>query len=749
MTGSTRRLVLALLASASAMPAFAQETAAAADDASGDIVVTAQRREENLQDVPVSVAAISGERLSLVQSGGADIRALAARVPSLNIESSFGRSFPRFYIRGLGNTDFDLNASQPVSLVYDDVVLENPILKGFPIFDLARVEVLRGPQGTLFGRNTPAGIVKFDTVKPDQEGGSVRVSYGNLGTINAEGGVSIPLGERFSARISGIWQHRDDWVDNLETPGRNDLEGYDDVAARLQLQYQDEALTARLVGQFRNLDGTARVFRANSFAVGSNSLIGLGGPGTKFRRGQVRLDGINFQDMENYNVGLTVDYDFGPVTLTSVTSYWNGNIFTRGDIDGGFGNPFVPSGSRPGFIPFSAQTQDEIPSLDQFTQELRIASNNTDGFGYQAGLFYFNEKLDIRTLDFGTPTDTTPAAIAVQRQDTDAFGIFASVNYKFDNGLRLQAGARWNKDERDFSAGRPVDTRPGFLGFGGPVPTITTDVEADLLTWDVSALYEANDAVNVYARVARGYRAPSIQGRLAFGRTLSIADAEKTMSYEAGIKTVFAGGRARFNLTGFYFNTEDLQLTAVGGASNFTTLLNAAEVEGYGFEAELDVQPVERLRLTAGLSLNQNEIKDPNLFTAGCASGCTVLNTPRAGSPGIFSIDGNRLPQSPKWIANWTASYSVPVGNGEVYAITDWAYRSKIQFFLYRSVEYSSDGLLEGGLRVGYKTGPFDIAAFARNITNEVEAVGGIDFNNLTAFVNEPRTYGVEVGFRF
>ena len=346
MTRSTRQWLFTLLASAGAVPAFAQEQAAAVD--TGDIVVTAQRREESLQDVPVSVAAISGERLSLIQAGGADIRALAGRVPSLNIESSFGRSFPRFYIRGLGNTDFDFNASQPVSLVYDDVVLENPILKGFPIFDLERVEVLRGPQGTLFGRNTPAGIVKFDTVKPDSEGGFVRASYGNLGTINAEGGASVQLSERFAVRISGLWQHRDDWVDNLETPRNNDLEGFDDIAARLQLQYQDEALTARLTGQFRTLNGTARVFRANSFAVGSNRLIGLGGPNTRFRRGQVRTDGINFQDMDNYNVGLTVDHDLGPVTLTSVTSYWNGNIKSRGDIDGGFGNIFVPGGSRPG-----------------------------------------------------------------------------------------------------------------------------------------------------------------------------------------------------------------------------------------------------------------------------------------------------------------------------------------------------------------------------------------------------------------
>jgi iron complex outermembrane receptor protein len=130
------------------------------------ITVTAEKREEDIQKVPISISTIPAEELDVLRLGGDDIRSLSARVPSLLIESSFGRTFPRFYIRGLGNTDFDLNASQPVSLVYDDVVLENPILKGFPIFDLDQVEVFRGPQGTLFGRNTPAGVVKLDSRKP-------------------------------------------------------------------------------------------------------------------------------------------------------------------------------------------------------------------------------------------------------------------------------------------------------------------------------------------------------------------------------------------------------------------------------------------------------------------------------------------------------------------------------------------------------------------------------------------------------
>ncbi len=152
------------------------------------IVVTATKRPENLQNIPVSVATVSGEKLQVLGSGGLDIRFLSARVPSLQIESSFGRTFPRFYIRGLGNTDFDLNSSQPVSLVYDDVILESPILKGFPIFDLDRVEVLRGPQGTLFGRNTPAGIVKFDSAKPSQDADAyAQISYGRFNAVNCFG----------------------------------------------------------------------------------------------------------------------------------------------------------------------------------------------------------------------------------------------------------------------------------------------------------------------------------------------------------------------------------------------------------------------------------------------------------------------------------------------------------------------------------------------------------------------------------
>jgi iron complex outermembrane receptor protein len=754
------------LACAIATPATAQsnpqpdaratdQPAADQPAAVGEIVVTAQRRSENLQKVPVSVGTIDRQQLDAINTGGADIRGLSGRVPSLNIESSFGRTFPRFYIRGLGNTDFDLNASQPVSLVYDDVVLENPILKGFPAFDLDRVEVLRGPQGTLFGRNTPAGIVKLDPVHPGSGRNFARASYGSYSTINAEGGVGAELEDGLAFRLSGLWQHRNDWIDNVVDPGKHDLEGYDDLALRAQLQFNpNDRLMFRLVGQLRDLDGDARIFRANALETGSNHLVGL--DGGSFKRNKVATDGLNFQRLKTQNLAGTLSYDFGPATFHSITSYWHGTVKSRGDIDGGFGCSFCGPGftnnSFPGFIPFAAQSQDNVPSLDQVTQEFRVASNNTTGIGYQAGLFYLNEKLNIESFDFGAPTDTVPDAVAVQRQVSDALGIFGSVSYKSTHGLTLQAGARWNHDKKRMSASRPVDTRAPFLGFGPPITTpLTEHVKASVLTWDVSALQEINSDVNVYARVARGYRAPSIQGRLVFNRELSTADAEKTMSYEAGIKTLLLDHKLRFNFDVYLFNTKDLQLTAVGGLNNFTSLLNAAKVKGRGVEAELEARPVAGLTLTSGISYNKAKIDDPNLFVAGCGSAtpCTVLNPQRPGSPGIYSIDGNQLPQAPKWTVNWTAGYEFPVGPGRIYAYTDWYYRSKIQFFLYRSVEFSDDSEIQGGLRIGYKTDRYDIAGFVRNLTNDKSAESGIDFNNLTVMVNEPRIFGIELGAKF
>ncbi|WP_395636022.1 TonB-dependent receptor [Sphingorhabdus sp.] len=754
--------------------AYAQDETAQNSAALGEIVVTAQRREENLQDVPLSVTAVSGDQLGAITAGGVDIRGISGRVPSLLVESSFGRTFPRFYIRGLGNTDFDFNASQPVSLIYDDVVLENPILKGFPIFDMERVEVLRGPQGTLFGRNTTAGIVKFDSVKPsDVAGGYGKISYGRFNAMNLEGGFGGPLSEKISVRVSGLYQRQDNYVDNVipSKTTKNAFEGYEEYAARVQFLIKpSDDFDILLTGQLRSLDGTARLFRANVFTRGQEGL------NANFDRYRVSVDGKNEQRVDTQNLTARMTYDAGAVSFISVTSYWTGDATSVGDVDGGFGANFLPRNLYgPGEIPFTAETRDSVPTLKQFTQEFRVASNNDGPLSYQAGVFYFNENLDIVSENYSTMGDPNNAVdgvniIVSQAQKSKAYGLFGSMTYQLTDQLSVTGGLRYNDDTRDFVAVRSKDTQfPGFLQ--NPLGTVRRDVSDNNLTWDLSGTYAATDDVNLYARVARGYRAPSIQGRILFPPATStplesgvtVGKSETITSYESGIKSTLLDGRARFNVNGFYYELKDAQLTAVGGGVNANRLINADMVRGYGFEADIEFKPVPQLLLTAGLSYNNTSIQDTGLTTAACGatrvdtfpnvSLCTPLDpivvAAAPFSAAIVNIDGNSLPQSPKWIANWTARYGVPVGDGEVYAFTDWAYRSKINFFLYESVEFQDKRMLEGGLRVGYKTDAYDVSAFVRNITKDTSAVGGIDFNNLTGFVNEPRVWGVEAAFKF
>ena len=204
-----------------------------------------------------------------------------------------------------------------------------------------------------------------------------------------------------------------------------------------------------------------------------------------------------------------------------------------------------------------------------------------------------------------------------------------------------------------------------------------------------------------------------------------------------------------FNL--FHYEVKDQQLTAVGGANNAVRLLNADKTVGQGAELDFEAYLTPQLLMTLGASYNDTEINDDSISVGTCFA-CTVTDpiVPVDGAP-FAVIDGNRLPQAPEWIANFTLRYGIPIGNGELFAHTDWAYRSEVNFFLYESTEFTGKELLEGGLRVGYNwsEGKYEAALFGRNITDEVVAVGGIDFNNLTGFLNEPQIWGVQFKARF
>lgn len=708
-----------------------------------EVLVTAQKRVENTQEVPMAVSHMSTEQVENLTASGADIRFLRGRLPSLQVESSFGRTFPRFYIRGYGNTDFDLNASQPVSLVYDEVVMENPILKGFPAFDLARIEMLRGPQGTLFGRNTPAGIVKLESAKPSQEFEALgKISYGSFDTINLEGALNGALSENWSGRISALYNNRGDWVDNGYTGEKDAYGGHDEKAVRLQAGFDNSENVSMLFNvHARSLDGTARLFRANIIEPGSNNLV------AGFDRDTVYIDGANSQELDTFGAQARLEWDLGNMTLTSVTAYESGEVYSRGDIDGGYGASFLPD-YGPGFIPFSSESADAVPDLTQFTQEIRLSSNDWDGLNWQAGFFLFNEDLTIESFSYDSLFGGAQNGYAIQHQETDAWAIFGSIDYDFSEATSLRAGLRYSDDSKDFDAER-FESPLAFLGVG-PIGPLYAEVGDSEVSWDVSLYHAMSEDVNVYARVARGFRAPSIQGRILFGDIVSVAESETVLSIEGGVKSTLMDDRLRLNASLFSYTVDNPQLTAVGGENNFNTLINADEAQGQGFELEMEAVVTQGLQLTAGLSYNDTEIKDSTLAIQPCGGGCTVLD-PAGPIEGTVLIGGNQLPHAPKWIANATVRWSTDIASGELYVLGDWFYRGEENLFLYEAAEFNVDSMSELGLRIGYRwdSGQQEVALFGRNITDETALVGGIDFNNLTGFVNEPAFWGLEYSARF
>jgi iron complex outermembrane receptor protein len=719
------------------------------------ITVTAQKRTQSIQEVPISVATLSGEKFESLFAGGEDILALAVRVPGLYAESSNGRVAPRFYIRGLGNTDFDLAASQPVSIIMDEVVMENVVLKSFPLFDVQQVEVLRGPQGTLFGRNTTAGIIKFDTVKPTQDlEGYAKAGFGSYGTMNFEGAISGGLTDDLSARLSVLSQERDDYIDNAFTGENDAIGGFDEKAWRLQLLWEPSAdFSALLNVHGRDLEGTASIFRANVFDKGSNNLNANYDRETVFYDGDLEGDGIdnNPQAYEGFGASLKLEYDMDEVTFTSISAIETADGSSLGDIDGGFNNADGTSG--PGFIPFSAVTQDNLDDLEQYTQEFRLSSNTSDAMNWQLGAFYYDASFNVTSIDgfFGASTVF---------HENQTWALFGQSSYQVNEKLNITGGVRYTHDKKSLVVGdQNVNGFALVIGAASVQDYEDINVDDGQASFELSANYRVTDDMSVFARYANGFRAQTIQGRdVAFEGAPSVADAETINSFEIGFKSDLLDDTLRLNAAAFYYTVDDMQFSAIGGGNNFTSLVNADQGEAYGFEVDAQWLATDELTLTAGYSYNHTEIKDDSLTVSPCGTNpdfgstgnCTVTDPRPDGF--VASIDGNPFPQAPESIFNFTARYAIPMGdNGEFFVFTDWAFQGETNIFLYEAVEFTTDNNFEGGLRVGYENFEhnYTVALFGRNITDEDNVKGAIDFNNLTGIVNEPRIWGVEVKYTY
>ncbi|MDH3373072.1 MAG: TonB-dependent receptor, partial [Gammaproteobacteria bacterium] len=728
----SRLLLSTIIGAALSVGGLYGSPASAQDIVLEEIIVTAQKREQSLEDVPASVTAITGDTVRDYLGSAENVRALANRVPSLNIESSNGRTQPRFYIRGLGNIDFDNNAAQPVGMVFDEVFLEGNVLRSIPLFDIQRVEVLAGPQGSLFGRNTNAGLVKIDSVRPSMDGdGYVGVSFGERSTLGAEFAKSGQISQNTSARISLKHQRRSNWIDNVAASTQGDDFGeFDETAWRLQFLFEpNDTFTGLLKFHGFNQDGSQpQVFYANAIAQGKSGL----------RKGFDETVASHDNDvagmtLDHYGMAANLVWDLDEFTFTSITGIDSIENFQSTDVDGGVLDFNIGALGSSGV--FSAATGDGLKDHLQVTQEFRISKDLDDAF-FQVGAYILDENADVLSRDFLFNTSD------IVRTQTDSFALFGQIEFRASDRFAMTAGARFTADEKR------LQFRPG-----GGSTTDSISVDDSFLSWDLAFTFDINDDWSMYGRFANAARGPVTIGR--FG-VLSSADTETTDSVEFGVKSTLMDGRARWNTSVYSFTNDDQQLTATGGVGNANRLLNAKRVNGSGIETSLEVLITDNFLLIANASYNDTEIDDSELLDelAGAAPSVTALDpivdTTRIGAFGFpvtdVSIDGNPLPRSPKFQYNLILQYSIPVSDGEFYAYTDYNHRDESNLFLHETVEFVAEerGLL--GLRLGYRSeAGLDVALVGRNITDEITVDGGINFNNLTAFINEPSFWGVEL----
>ena len=719
-----------------------------------ELVVTAQKRSQSIQEVGLSVGILSDDEVNQALLGGADVLALSNRLPSLHIESSNGRLAPRFYIRGMGNIDFDLNASQPVSVVYDDVVLENPAARSFPLFDIAQLELLRGPQGTLFGRNSTGGVFKIESNKPSPYFNSrVAIALGSYDHRRIEAVINAPLSSSTArVRLAVLANRSGNWIDNVAPnfESQNALGGFSDLAFRFLVSITPTAgLDVLLNLHGRKLEGTPTLFRANVISSGTNQLV------SNFDYETISLDAFDqhFQKSSQFGFAATATITLANSILFSQTSIHTvPRQISRGDVDGGYGSVFggvLPSGPEPG-IPFDAQTADQLNDLVQFTQEFRL-EGMAGTRHWRLGFFAFLEELAIETFNFDTVfVRHRQNGYVHQAQRTSAYALFASWDLYSSEAVTLTSGCRLSTDKREFEAIRS-ESPLSFLGIGGIGP-LRVSPEDTTFTWDLAVTMDVSNEISTYARIATGHRGPAIQGRLLFQDKISVADSEVNHSFEIGLKALTNQGRIRTHVSLYSYLVDNFQLTKIGGSANLSELVNVERLKGSGMELELDLYFNESWSLKAGSSLNFTKIDDPQLSVNGCGSanllrGCTVTD-PQLPN-GEFSIHGNSLYNAPETMVNLSIKYIRPLAIGRFEATTDWMYRSFLRFTLYENIEYSDDRAVEGGLQLSFLSHNkmHRVAIFGRNILADESLIGAVDFNNLTGMLNAPRTVGMEYRF--
>ena len=728
----------------------------------GSVVVTAQKREETAQSVATAISVLDGKEFTdrgIGQTAGEILN----NVPNA---SGYGSNHtrPRWWIRGVGAGQQQIDFPSPVGVYLDDVYISNASATGFPIFDLDHVEVLRGPQGTLWGKNTTGGAVNILSKKPTfNTDGYAKADYASYGDKTFQGAIGGSIiDERVAGRISIYDQDKDGYFKN--TYNGKDSGGLKDTAIRGQLLFQLTPDLEALLNIHR------REYKQDGTNYGVRSLTGVYRNYTYSPdKRDVAFNVPTYSDQTQNGASLTLNWQLGKYKLTSITGYedWK----NEGESDGD---------STPNEITRSYTNA----KSKQWSQELRIASPREDRLNWISGLYYFKEDIDSFSASGNIPGTINPATGLPGTQSfnsttfnhkTDSFAIFGSTTYKVTDKFDTTVGARWTTEEKklDFSrrqglvVGGISNANWGNLGswwnnYNGAYGNTNAQIAAGVLstfdaneskrwnafTYDITPKYEISDTSRVYFKYAHGIKSGGFNSAAALNIALNVVKPEELDAYEAGYKSEWLDGRLNFNATTFYYDYKNVQVNVVGAVAGLvgqtaSYMQNAEKAYVKGLELEIEALPTNRIYLRTSAGFQDSEFKEFN-----------VLN----GGP---DYSGNSLVRTPEVNLQFFGSYTLPLANGNKLIFSgDHRYVGDQHYYVNaqnasQSANYkllSQDAYSITNARITYSTKGDKIAVtgYVNNlfdkvyVAHSVPGVGGV-----TNGWSDPRTAGVSVTFRY
>ncbi len=714
-------------------PVLAAETQGAKSHIE-EIFVTANRRIESVQDISISVTALSGQEIGRL--GLEDASQLAQHVPGLELREN--GLFPGYFIRGAGvQTETNDINEQPVSVYIDEVYLGIPSAQRGQIFDLERVEVLRGPQGTNFGRNTPGGVIHFISKKPtDKFEGYAKAQYGSFDQVILEGAINAPLSDRVRTRVSAKFNDDSGWQKDIVTgigfsdtnvlSGRAQVEV--DVSENVVVLFKADGMRQRANGIRYGFTG---LLDPNTFApcsierVEAHECAAINGyidPVYDDKR--IATDTPPLDTIDSWGIGGQLDWALSDdITMTAITSYRK--LEREWAVDGDASNVLVF-----GFINFDTY---RATDAKQFSQEVRF--NGTTGAAkWVAGAYYYSDTREFLNQfpAFGSGDYT--------EVDTKSWALFGQIDLEITETVTLVGGLRYT-DETKKATKYNLDADPTGANPLRPELSDTATTGKLALEW------RPQDNIMVYAGLSTGFKSGTFPAVTKF-RTV---DPEKATAYEIGLKSQFWDGRAQFNVAGYYNDYKDFQATGTdsSGPVPLNELVNVGALKVVGLEGDLSVVPVDNLLMTLGFTLTDAKIHaDPTQ-----ASGAVDYET---GVP--FYFDGKRPAQLPKYSLNGLVRYDLPISPemGGISFQFDWKYTGKVFLDADNNRLHTQKAYGIIGARVAWTSADdlYTLQVFGSNLTNKQVAgwsfdIAGFVGNRATIWGQRPRSFGIQAGMKF